>query len=126
MKKERKNREQYIAIYKDLLDKYDMVEDYRYWGIFPAKDNKTIAIDPKRFREKIGLKVEQFKVMSKRNSHYFYPRKSNYADYNCNVLIAELKSIKKNWNEQYSKLIQREVDALKSPVKFRLAIMTIL
>lgn len=115
MKKERKNREHYTAIYKDLLDKYDLNEDYRYWGVFPAKDNKPIAIDPKRFKEKIGLTDEQFKVMSKRNSHYFYPRKSSYGDYNCNVFIYELENIKKNWNEQYSKLIQREVETLKKP-----------
>jgi len=105
----------------ELTEKYyNVVKDTRYWGVFYKKQKdsqeKMVLIDPKRFFKMTDVKIteNQLKVINARYTHYFHPkRKEN--DYNCNLIVGDIKTILRDWIELQYPLIQREVSRIKKP-----------
>ncbi len=52
---------------------------------------------------------------NERKTHYFYPNKESYYDYNCNLFAEEIKSVKKEWYEVFNPLIEREENRIEKP-----------
>lgn len=94
---------------KDLAEKFGITktysEDTRNYGLFYYGKIKKVKIDPIRFNKKIGLTKKQRKVISKRKTHYFYPSKKEYLDYNCNIFKKELAEIKSLWLNDFKPMI---------------------
>lgn len=120
MKKERKCRNSNLELYKK-LDEANRFEDTRYWGLFRfgTKGDYHYKIDPKRFSKMNYHHFEesQLRIINSRETHYFFPKKRNYSDYNCNVIIDEIKSIKDEWYNTFKGLIQREQERIQKPKK---------
>lgn len=57
----------------------------------------------------------QLVIINSRLDHYFYPAKKEYLDYNCNILLEEIKDIKADWFNTYKGLIQREQVRIVKP-----------
>lgn len=126
MKKERKCRNSNLELYKKLDEEADFEDfcywqDTRYWGIFYKKQKdskeKMILIDPKRFQKTTGhgFSKGQLKVINARRTHYFFPKKTNKCDYNCNRIVDDVKAILHDWNKRQYPLIQREVSGIEKP-----------
>jgi len=118
MKKERKCRNSNLELYKK-LEEANSIEDTRYWGLFRfgTKGNYHYKIDPKRF---IKMNYHCFDgsqlcIINSRKTHYFFPKKRNYSDYNCNVIIDEINRIKNEWYNTFKGLIQREQERIQKP-----------
>lgn len=113
MKRERKCRNKDLKLYA-LLD----IEDTRYWGLF--YDNGKVMIDPKRFQKTTYFKFteEQLKIINARNTHYFYPKKYSYNDYNCNVFLNEIKDIRDYWSKQFLPLIKEAIEKINKPKQY--------
>ena len=116
MKKDRNSRFVHRELYL-VLDKYQSIEDTRYWGVFYCGQNNTVKIDPKRY-QKMLVKLDDkiLKVINSRHTHLFEPRKENHSDYNCNLLIGEINSLKSWWRD-FKGLIKRELKRVKKPNK---------
>ncbi len=121
MKKERKCRNNNVELYKR-LDEEDKFEDTRYWGLFKfGKRVKysfgEVKIDPKRFQRMTGYRFseEQLKVINARKTHYFFPKKFYYDDYNCNIFIKEICDIKSYWLDQFLPFIKEAVNKVNKP-----------
>ena len=117
--KKRKVNSNSVNLYQKLEDaaKYD---DTRYYGVFLYGNKKEgrqrIKVDPKRYQKMVKkLNSAQLDMINKRQSHYFYPVKSSYLDYNCNMFLNEIKSIKDYWHNTYKGLIQREQERIVKP-----------
>jgi hypothetical protein len=88
------------------------VEDTRYWGLFI--NNKRIKIDSKRIAKKISdlLTEDMLKVINKRQTHYFVPKKVNYSDYNVNYFVEAINELKKKWLNIYKPLINEVISKI--------------
>lgn len=111
------NLELYLKLEED-----SKFEDTRYYGLFEMgkdeKGRKKIRIDPRRFSKKVqNLTEEQLRIINKRRTHYFTPSKFKYDDYNCNIFVTEMNSIKKYWYEEFSPLIKNAVEMLEKPIE---------
>lgn len=95
-----------------MLDINNVVEDTRYWGLF--RGNKRIKIDPKRVNKKIPdfLTEEILKVINKRKTHYFIPRKIQYLDYNVNHFVKAIENLKNKWLGEYKPLINKVISKI--------------
>lgn len=95
--------------------------DTRFYGLFYTKTDKGIKvkIDPKRLKSTVGyvLSDEQMKIINARRTHYFYPNKSEYYDYCCNMFADRIKNIQSYWEEHYKKLITYANRRIKEPRK---------
>ena len=124
MKKERKSRNKDIALYSS-LDAGLGFKESEYYGVFgydldcdyyERVGYKAIDIDPKRYQKILGkLSPKQIEVINRRHTHYFRPAKVHKEDYNCNVFLAKIESIKADWNNTFKGLIQREQERIKKP-----------
>lgn len=121
MKKQRNCKNNNRELYKS-LDENCSIIDTRYWGLFQfGKRNfrpfGEVKIDPKRFQKTThyGFSDEQLKIINNRKTHYFFPKKNFYTDYNCNLFISEINSIKDYWRNTYNKLIMREKNRIAKP-----------
>lgn len=91
MKKQRKSRNLNLELYKILEESPGGYRDTRYWGVFNGEKKELIKIDIKRYQKKLGqFSIEQLQVINARKSHYFYPKKVAYGNYNCNIFIEEI------------------------------------
>jgi hypothetical protein len=127
MKRDSKARFNNIELYKAMDDYYDNpeaeamckkagikmppLEDTRYYGVFitGARGKRKIQIDPKRFKEKLGLPKEADAVLAKRTGHYFVPAKEDFYDYNCNIFFDAIAKIKKDWQTEHKPIIDRAI-----------------
>lgn len=123
MKRERNCRNNNLELYKR-LDEENNIEDTRYWGLFKfGKRVKysfgEVKIDPKRFQRTTGFQFseEQLKVINARRTHYFFPKKFYYDDYNCNVFLKEISDIKEYWINQFLPLIKEAIEKVNKPYK---------
>ena len=122
MKKERNCRNNNVELYRRLEEENNF-EDTRYWGVFKfGKRIKysygEVKIDPKRFQKTTRcFSDEQLKVINARRTHYFFPKKFYYDDYNCNVFLKEINDIKKYWIDQFLPLIKESIDKVNKPKK---------
>lgn len=134
MKKERKCRKNNLELYKRLDEEADFGDtrywdDTRYWGVFYNKQEdsqeKIIMIDPKRFQKTTGrcFSEGQLKVINARRTHYFFPKKFDYYDYNCNLIVDDIKTILHDWNERQYPLIQREISRIIKPELVKKTVM---
>lgn len=121
MKRERKCRNSNLELYKK-LDEAHSFEDTRYWGLFKfgkriKRSYGEVKIDPKRFQKATYnyLTEDQLKVINARRTHYFFPKKFYYNDYNCNVFIEEINEIKAYWNDQFLPLINEAIEKVNKP-----------
>lgn len=108
-----------VNLYKKLEDAAQF-EDTRYYGVFLYGNKKQgqirVKIDPKRYQKEImKLDESQLAIINSRLSHYFYPAKKAYLDYNCNIFLKEIKDIKADWYNTYKDLIQREQERIVKP-----------
>ena len=95
------------------------ITDTRYYGVW-RKGNGVeaeVKVDPKRFQEATytTLTPEQLKVINKRNSHYFHPKKKTYISYHCNVFCENIKEIKNKWETHFQPLIQTAIERIEKP-----------
>jgi hypothetical protein len=99
-KKDRKSRYINLHLYKTLND-----DDTRYWGLFIV--GKRIKIDSKRMFKILPdfLTEEMLNVINNRNTHYFIPKKIEYFDYNVNIFVDSINSLKDKWQKTYKPLI---------------------
>lgn len=104
MKKDRSNHKLTKADFEKFAD-----YDTRFYGLFYTKTDNGIKvkIDPKRMKSMVSCKFsdEQLKIINRRRTHYFYPKKSEYYDYCCNMFVDRIKDIKNYWEEHYKNLI---------------------
>lgn len=117
--KKRKVNLNAVELYKRLEEgvKYG---DTRYYGAFlygnKKQGQRRVKIDPIRYQKKIRkLDPAQLAIINSRRSHYFYPAKKAYLEYNCNIFLKEIKDIKGDWYNTYKGLIQREQDRIEKP-----------
>lgn len=54
-------------------------------------------------------------MINSRKTHYFYPKKKFYEDYNCNLFVDEIDRIKKDWEDIFKPLIERESKRIEKP-----------
>lgn len=99
--------------------KYDDYQDTRFYGLW-ISDHEKVKLDPKRFQKALNIRFAdaQLKVINKRRTHYFYPRKAHYYDYACNVFEAELCSISEDWNNNVKPLVQMAVSRIEQPNQY--------
>ena len=116
MKKDRSNQK----LTKKDYEKFEY-HDTRYHGLFYTKeDNKiNVKIDPKRFKTTTNYLFSdaQTKIINARQTHYFYPRKSDYDDYCCNLFADRIKEIRDYWHEHYKELIVHAKKRIEKPKK---------
>jgi hypothetical protein len=116
MKKDRSNQKLTKADYEKFA-----YHDTRFYGLFYTKTDNgfKVKIDPKRMRSTAGctLSDEQMKIINKRRTHYFYPKKSEYEDYCCNMFADRIRDIQNYWEEHYKKLITYANKSIKKPKK---------
>lgn len=121
MKKERKCKNHNIDLYKR-LEESNSIEDTRYWGLFRFGERiidsfGKVKIDPKRFRKTTccDFTDSQLKIINSRKTHYFYPQKFDYMDYNCNIYVSAIHAIKEDWLRIFKGLIERELNRIEKP-----------
>lgn len=117
--KKRKVNFNSVELYKK-LEESAQFDDTRYYGVFLSGNKKQgqrrIKVDPKRFQQKaMKLNDKQLAIINKRQSHYFYPAKKEYSDYNCNIFLEEIKAIESDWRNTYKGLILREQERIEKP-----------
>ena len=61
------------------------------------------------------LSYEQAKIINKRQTHYFYPKKSEYEDYCCNMFADRIRDIQNYWEEHYKELITYAKKRIEKP-----------
>ena len=96
--------------------------DTRFYGLFYTKTDKGIKvkIDPKRLKSTVNseLSDEQMKIINRRRTHYFYPKKSEYQDYCCNMFADKIRDIHNYWEKHYKELITYAKKKNKKPEEF--------
>ena len=116
MKRERSNQK----LTKADFEKFEY-HDTRYYGVFYTKTESgiNVKIDPKRFKNTVGCSFSdaQTKIINARQTHYFYPKKSEYYDYCCNVFADRIQEIQDYWEEHYKKLITHAKKRIEKPKK---------
>ncbi|MDE7271118.1 MAG: hypothetical protein K2N81_11685, partial [Acetatifactor sp.] len=116
MKKDRSNQKLTKADFEKFA-----CHDTRFYGLFYKKtDNGVrVKIDPKRLKSTVGCELSevQMKIINARRTHYFYPKKSDYYDYCCNVFADRIRDIQNYWEEHYKKLIIYAKKRIKKPRK---------
>lgn len=114
MKKDRSNQKLTKADFEKFA-----YHDTRFYGLFYTKTDNGIKvkIDPKRMRSTVGhtLSDEQMKIINKRRTHYFYPKKSEYEDYCCNMFADRIRDLQNYWEEHYKKLITYAKKRIEKP-----------
>lgn len=104
MKKDRSNQKLTKADFEKFAD-----YDTRFYGLFYTETDNGIKvkIDPKRMKSIVvcTLTDAQTKIINRRRTHYFYPKKSEYDDYCCNMFAGRIKNIKYYWEKHYKELI---------------------
>lgn len=108
---------------KNILTKSDYEQfnftDTRYYGLFYSKkeDSFKVKIDPKRFCQSLEIKFDESvsKIVNSRQTHYFYPRKDEYHDYNCNVFESMIDDLREYWTNYYKSLIVYANDKIERP-----------
>ena len=104
MKKDRSNQKLTKADFEKFAD-----YDTRFYGLFYTKTDNGIKvkIDIKRMKSTVGctLSDKQIQIINQRRTHYFYPKKSEYEDYCCNMFADRIRDIQNYWEEHYKKLI---------------------
>ena len=113
-KSRNKNSELYVCF--SFMEKYTSApyDDYRYWGLFRNKKGR-LMVDPKRFQKMTGRNFgeEQLRVINNRRTHYFYPKKIRYENYNIAYFHNTIEEIEEEWKGTYYPLIEREVERIK-------------
>ena len=93
--------------------------DTRFWGLFYTKTDNGIKvkIDPKRLKNTVNCEFsdEQMRIINARKTHYFYPNKSRYYDYYCNIFAAKIKEIRDYWENHYKQLIIYAKNRIEKP-----------
>ncbi|OQA77444.1 MAG: hypothetical protein BWY30_01102 [Tenericutes bacterium ADurb.Bin239] len=86
--------------------------DTRNFGLFLKK--KYVNIDPKRLIKMIpgAISKKELEAMSKRNTKYFIPLKRKQEDYNIFLFMREIKTIEKQWNEEYKPIIDETIKGI--------------
>lgn len=117
--KKRKVNLNSVDLYKRLEENHQY-EDTRYYGAFlygnKKQGQRRVKIDPKRYQKMIKtFDAARLSIINSRKSHYFYPAKVAYLDYNCNVFLEEIKDLKEDWYNTYKGLIQREQERIVKP-----------
>ena len=114
MKKDRSKQK----LTKEDFEKFEY-HDTRFYGLFYNKTDEgtKVKIDPKRFCYATNgdFAEEVLAVINKRRTHYFYPRKSEYHDYCCNVFADKIKQIRSYWEEHYRELITFAKERIEKP-----------
>ena len=114
-----------MQLYKK-LEEDGKCEDTRYYGVFlygnKKQGQRRVKIDFKRYQKmRMALQPEfnsaQLSIINSRRTHYFYPAKAEYTDYNVNIFFTEIKNIKNDWHSTYKSLIQREKARIERPEK---------
>ena len=98
MKRERKSRNLNLKLYDELEANY-AYSDSRYWGLFYCGKDGKVRIDIKRFLKMTHavLTEKQLQIINKRKTHYFYPKKTTWAEYSCNVFERTMTEIEVDW-----------------------------
>lgn len=113
----KKNRSKQILTKLD-YEKFEFT-DTRYYGLFYSRkeDKIKVKLDPKRFCQSLGIKFEDYviSVINSRKTHYFYPRKNNYNDYNCNVFETMIQDVESYWETHYKDLILFANEKIEKP-----------
>ena len=91
-----------------------VIEDTRYYGLFIYGKNKRVKIDPIRFDKRVGLTDQQKEVISKRTSHYFYPTKVKYLDYNCNYFKEVIKNLREEWIKEHKPIVDNAIAQIET------------
>jgi hypothetical protein len=116
MKKDRSNQKLTKADFEKFAD-----YDTRFYGLFYTKTDNGIKvkIDIKRMKSTVGctLSDKQIQIINQRRTHYFYPKKSEYEDYCCNMFADRIRDIQNYWEEHYKKLITYAKERIKKPKK---------
>ena len=116
MKRDRSNQK----LTKEDFEKFEYY-DTRYYGLFYTKTETGINVkfDPKRFKNTVNCEFSeiQTKIINARQTHYFYPNKSEYYDYCCNVFVYRIQEIRDYWEEHYIKLITYAKKKIEKPKK---------
>lgn len=102
---------------KEGFEKY-AYHDTRFYGLFyKITDNAIrVKIDPQRLISTIGkLSDKQMKVINARQTHYFYPKKSEYYDHCCNMFADRISDIQNYWEEHYKELITYARKRIEKP-----------
>ena len=92
--KKRKANYNSVQLYKK-LEENAQCEDTRYYGVFlyGNKKQRRVKIDPIRYQKKVGkFNPAQLSIINSRHSHYFYPAKVEYLDYNINIFLVIINS----------------------------------
>ena len=114
MKRDRSNQK----LTKDDFEKYEY-HDTRYYGLFYIKTGTGIKvkIDPKRMKRTVDYELsdKQMIIINRRQTHYFYPKKSEYEDYCCNLFADRIKDLQNYWEEHYKELITYANRKIKKP-----------
>ena len=78
-----------------------------------------VKIDIKRMKSTVGctLSDKQIQIINQRRTHYFYPKKSEYEDYCCNMFADRIRDIQNYWEEHYKKLITYAKERIKKTKK---------
>ncbi len=95
--------------------------DTRFYGLFYTKTDNGVKVklDLKRFcyTTNRNFAPEESAVINNRRTHYFYPKKSDYDDYCCNVFAKKINQIKSYWENHYKELITFAKEKIEKPAK---------
>lgn len=99
---------------KKFLNRFGFPDEwYEYYGLFKLGKGK-IGIDPKRFDKTIGLDEEKIKIMAKRNTTYFHPKKNKYEDYCVNNFVDSINNLQESYDKFQKPLIKRLIKEIES------------
>lgn len=116
MKKDRSNQKLTKADFEKFA-----YHDTRFYGLFYTKTDNGIEvkIDPKRLKSTVDCELSdaQMKIINRRRTHYFYPKKNEYYDYCCNVFADKIRDIQNYWEKHYKRLIVYARKRIAKPKK---------
>ena len=114
MKRERSKQHLTRADY----EKFSL-HDTRFYGVFYKRgaELSSVKIDPKRMQYICNCQFTetQLHTMSKRKTHYFYPRVHKYYDYSCNLFADTIQGIQEYWENHYKDIIQYAQGRIERP-----------
>jgi len=97
---------------KSWYEAFDL-EDTRYYGVFLSGRERTVSVEPKRYKKTFGMPDEMKNVMEKRKGPLFHPAKKKVLDYNVNFALHEFFNVKRDWNKIQKPLISRFLSEVK-------------
>jgi hypothetical protein len=90
-------------------------DDTRFYGVFLAMQGNSckIKVDLKRFSKKFYVPDEMKAIADERTGHYFIPAKQHYIDYNCNIFVNAIATIREEWNFESKPMIDSVLKKIK-------------